>query len=133
ALAFGRSVCEEEVSSPILDKKTMKKKRFHRPTPHKLQWFESYSLFFSTQFRKTNQDLVSEPKNTDEEYWIIAITAEIKMGRKLRKTTTDAVAEILVVPCSRGGLWRGTDFDFQGYLQKHHFLFLLALLAILQS
>ncbi|CAN6860105.1 unnamed protein product [Brassica oleracea] len=27
----------------------MKKKRFHRPTPHKLQWFESYSLFFSTQ------------------------------------------------------------------------------------
>ncbi|CAN6972538.1 unnamed protein product, partial [Brassica rapa subsp. trilocularis] len=143
ALAFGRSVCEEEVSSPILDKKTMKKKRFHRPTPHKLQWFESYSLFFSTQFRKTNQDLVSEPKNTDEEKsdvnmifkfsWIIAITAEIKMGRKLRKTTTDAVAEILVVPCSRGGLWRGTDFDFQGYLQEHHFLFLLALLAILQS
>ncbi|WZZ88169.1 hypothetical protein YC2023_116748 [Brassica napus] len=74
-----RSVCEEEVSSPILDKKTMKKKRFHRPTPHKLQC------------------------------WIIAITAEIKMGRKLRKTTTDAVAEILVVPCSRGGLWRGEE------------------------
>ncbi|WZZ14517.1 hypothetical protein YC2023_107606 [Brassica napus] len=41
--------------------------------------------------------------------WIIAITAEIKMGRKLRKTTTDAVAEILVVPCSRGGLWRGEE------------------------
>jgi len=31
------------------------------------------------------------------------------MGRKLRKTTTDAVAEILVVPCSRGGLWRGEE------------------------
>uniref|UniRef100_M4CEL2 Uncharacterized protein n=1 Tax=Brassica campestris TaxID=3711 RepID=M4CEL2_BRACM len=41
--------------------------------------------------------------------WIIAITAEIKMGRKLRKTTTDAVAETLVVPCSRGGLWRGEE------------------------
>ena len=41
--------------------------------------------------------------------WIIAITAEIKMGLKLRKTTTDAVVEILVVPCSRGGLWRGEE------------------------
>ncbi|CAN7057508.1 unnamed protein product [Brassica rapa subsp. trilocularis] len=41
--------------------------------------------------------------------WIIAITAEIKMGHKLRKTTTDAVVEILVVPCSRGGLWRGEE------------------------
>uniref|UniRef100_A0A0D3BQ23 Uncharacterized protein n=2 Tax=Brassica oleracea TaxID=3712 RepID=A0A0D3BQ23_BRAOL len=80
----------------------MKKKRFHRHTRHQLQWLES---------SKTDQDLVSEPKNTDK-VWIIAITAEIKMGRKLRKTTTDAVAEILVVPCSRGGLWRGTDFDF---------------------
>ncbi|KAJ0233434.1 hypothetical protein HA466_0075630 [Hirschfeldia incana] len=64
------------------------------------------------------------------------------MGGKLRKTT-DAVVEILVAPCSRGGLWRairsirsalkmcqrlilGTDFDFsKGYLQEHHFLFLL--------
>ncbi|WZY85899.1 hypothetical protein YC2023_032283 [Brassica napus] len=53
---------------------------------------------------KTDQDLVSEPKNTDE-----AITAEIKMGLKVRKTTTDAVVEILVVPCSRGGLWRGEE------------------------
>ncbi|CAN7140217.1 unnamed protein product, partial [Brassica rapa subsp. narinosa] len=113
--AFGRSVCEQEVSSPILDNKRTKKKRFHRHTPHQPQWLESYSLFFSTH-SKTDQDLVSEPKNTDEEKsdvnmifsWIIAITAEIKMGRKLRKTTTDAVAEILVVPCSRGG----TDFDF---------------------
>ncbi|KAG2255805.1 hypothetical protein Bca52824_075099 [Brassica carinata] len=82
-LAFGRSICEEEVSSgelssPILDKKRMKKKRFH----NHIQWLES---------------------------WIIAITAEIKMGRKLRKTTTDAVAEIVVVSCSRGGLWRGED------------------------
>ncbi|WZZ10972.1 hypothetical protein YC2023_096893 [Brassica napus] len=41
--------------------------------------------------------------------WIIAITAEIKMGLKLRKTTTDAVVEILVVLCSRGGLWRGEE------------------------
>ncbi|KAL0712801.1 hypothetical protein Bca4012_019779 [Brassica carinata] len=81
-LAFGRSECEEQVSSgelssPILDKKTMKKKRFHSHTPQQLQC------------------------------WIIAITAEIEMGGKLRKTTTDAVAEILVATCSRGGLWRG--------------------------
>lgn len=41
--------------------------------------------------------------------WIIAITTEIEMGGKLRKTMTDAVAEILVTPCSRGGLWRGEE------------------------
>ncbi|CDY60253.1 BnaCnng35900D [Brassica napus] len=43
-LAFGRSVCEEE---------TMKKKRFH----NHIQWLES---------SKTDQDLVSEPKNTTQ-------------------------------------------------------------------
>ncbi|CAN6893520.1 unnamed protein product [Brassica oleracea] len=152
-LAFGRSVCEEEVSSgelssPILDKKTMKKKRFH----NHIQWLESYSLFFSTQLFSPSLSFCSlmvlftervniqmsnlaynwvqlqdrsrfgfrtEEHNTDEEKcdvnmifkfsWIIAITAEIKMGRKLRKTTTDAVAEIVVVSCSRGALWRGED------------------------
>uniref|UniRef100_A0A0D3DKY1 Uncharacterized protein n=1 Tax=Brassica oleracea var. oleracea TaxID=109376 RepID=A0A0D3DKY1_BRAOL len=139
-LAFGRSICEEEVSSgelssPILDKKRMKKKRFH----NHIQWLESYSLFFSTQLFSPSLSfcslmvLFTERVNIQmsnlaynwvqlqdrsrigfrtEEHrrsWIIAITAEIKMGRKLRKTTTDAVAEIVVVSCSRGGLWRGED------------------------
>ncbi|KAH0862841.1 hypothetical protein HID58_080052 [Brassica napus] len=117
-LAFGRSVCEEEVSSgelssPILDKKTMKKKRFH----NHIQWLESYSLFFSTQlfspslsFSPRQIKIWFQNRRTQHRRsWIIAITAEIKMGRKLRKTTTDAVAEIVVVSCSRGALWRGED------------------------
>ncbi|KAH0882358.1 hypothetical protein HID58_058454 [Brassica napus] len=77
----------------------MKKRRFHRHTRHQLQWLESYSLFFSTQLFSPSLSFL----------FSYAITAEIKMGRKLRKTTTDAVAEILVVPCSRGGLWRGEE------------------------
>ncbi|KAL0846410.1 hypothetical protein Bca101_019656 [Brassica carinata] len=89
-LAFGRSECEEQVSSgelssPILDKKTMKKKRaLNRKCLEK----SDVNMIFKFS-------------------WIIAITAEIEMGGKLRKTTTDAVAEILVATCSRGGLWRG--------------------------
>ncbi|KAJ0233355.1 hypothetical protein HA466_0283200 [Hirschfeldia incana] len=64
------SECEEEMSSPILDKKTMKKKHFHRHTPHHLQWLESTQTsnlaYISGFSSKTDQVLVSEPKNIDE-------------------------------------------------------------------
>ncbi|KAF2619333.1 hypothetical protein F2Q68_00039629 [Brassica cretica] len=104
-LAFGRSVCEEEVSSgelssPILDKKRMKKKQRVN-----IQMSNLAYNWVQLQDRSRFGFRTEEHRRS----WIIAITAEIKMGRKLRKTTTDAVAEIVVVSCSRGGLWRGED------------------------